>query len=90
MIAFNDLIFSAWGASGSFQILFECEGVFTLSPIINVISKVSSVNIIIQPSGYISSSNGKIDNQLEILVQVLGKNGSSNNLMITYVFIKIK
>lgn len=75
MITFNDMIFSTWGASGYFQIIFECEGVFTLSPIINVTSKVESVNIIIQPSGYISSSNGKIENQLGILLQVLGPNG---------------
>lgn len=75
MIEFNELFFSVYGPVGKYILQFECEGTALLTKEIFVITTVDRVKIIIQPSAFITSDAGNIEDQLICLIQIVDKNG---------------
>lgn len=75
IIEFKELFFSVYGPAGTYIIEFDCEGATLLSQTMYVTSKVKNIKIIIQPSSFITTDAGSIEDQLNCLIQVVDQNG---------------
>lgn len=80
IVVFTDLFFSGYGPAGTYIIEFDCEGTTLLTTYIYVVSIVSNIKIIIQPSAFITSDAGDIASQLNCLIQVVDKNGNFDSI----------